>query len=443
MLGAGYLFLIIIKKVVRKGFFSSIIGKTQEKKGCIDMKDSWKRRLCFCTGVLFVLAMLGGCGPQNIPVSGPQTENMQVVKTEEITQTNVVEEEPASDTETDTLKSPAPLQDDESISEANPNETDTPVQEDSNDSADSTLCTPASGGALHVEGTQLTDSNGNAVQLRGISTHGIAWYPDYINEECFKQLRTEWNVNVIRLALYTAEYNGYCTGGSQDRLKALVKDGVAYATAQDMYVIIDWHILSDLTPKLYQEEAKRFFTEMASEYSGYDNVLYEICNEPNGGTSWPEIKDYAQDIIGTIRQYDKDAVIIVGTPNWSQFVDQAAADPITGYDNLMYTLHFYAATHTDDLRNKMVTAHEAGLPIFVSEYGICDASGNGAIDIAQAEKWVEAMNACGISYVVWNLSNKEETSSLISSNCWKTSDFAYSDLSESGKWVYDMLTEGD
>ncbi|MCH5255454.1 MAG: glycoside hydrolase family 5 protein, partial [Lachnospiraceae bacterium] len=186
-----------------------------------------------------------------------------------------------------------------------------------------------------------------------------------------------------------------------------------------------------------------FFTEMASEYSGYDNVLYEICNEPNGGTSWSEIKDYAEDIIGTIRQYDNDAVIIVGTPNWSQFVDQAAADPITGYDNLMYTLHFYAATHTDDLRNKMVTAHEAGLPIFVSEYGICDASGNGAIDTAQAEKWVEAMNACGISYVVWNLSNKEETSSLISSNCWKTSDFAYSDLSESGKWVYDMLTEGD
>lgn len=415
-------------------------------KDHIDMKDNRKKRWLCSIGVLFLTALLGACGPQEVSVPESQAENIQAgntqtPETETITQMDATDEDSASDT--DVPEPSALLQDDESLSEADPDSADTSTQaEDSDVPADSTLCTPASGGALHVEGTQLTDSNGNAVQLRGISTHGIAWYPDYINEECFKQLRNEWNVNVIRLAMYTAEYNGYCTGGSQDRLKALVKDGVAYATAQDMYVIIDWHILSDLTPKLYQEEAKRFFTEMASEYSGYDNVLYEICNEPNGGTSWPEIKDYAEDMIGTIRQYDKDAVIIVGTPNWSQFVDQAAADPIMDYDNLMYTLHFYAATHTDDLRNKMVNAHEAGLPIFVSEYGICDASGNGAIDTAQANKWVEAMNSCGISYVVWNLSNKDETSSLISSSCWKTSDFTYSDLSESGKWVYDMLTEG-
>ena len=112
-----------------------------------------------------------------------------------------------------------------------------------------------------------------------------------------------------------------------------------------------------------------------------------------------------------------DAIIIVGTPNWCQYVKDAAADPITGYDNIMYALHFYAATHTDWLRNDMATALNAGLPIFVSEYGICDASGNGAIDEYQANAWIEAMNRYGVSYCGWT----------------------YEDLSQSGKWQYDML----
>lgn len=307
-------------------------------------------------------------------------------------------------------------------------------------SVSSGIASPATSGALHVEGTQLMDSNGSAVQLRGISTHGIAWFPDYVNEDCFRQFREEWDANVVRLAMYTAENGGYCTGGDKDYLKRLVKSGVEYATAQDMYVIIDWHILSDNNPNTYIGEAKAFFTEMAQEYAGYDNVLYEICNEPNGGTSWGEVKSYAEEVIGIIRSYDEDGIIIVGTPNWCQFVDQAAANPITGYDNIMYALHFYAATHTDSLRNTMTAAIDAGLPIFVSEYGICDASGNGGINEGQANQWVDTMNAYGVSYVAWNLSNKNETSAIISSNCSKTSGFTDSDLSASGKWLYHMLT---
>lgn len=302
------------------------------------------------------------------------------------------------------------------------------------------IATPATAGALQVEGTQLTDANGNAVQLKGISTHGIAWYPDYVNEDCFRQFREEWNVNVMRLAMYTGENGGYCSGGDKNYLKNLVKSGVEYATALDMYVIIDWHILSDNNPNMHIGEAKDFFTEMAQEYADYNNVLYEICNEPNGGTGWNEVKSYAEEIIGIIRSYDEDGIIIVGTPNWCQFVDQAAADPITDYDNIMYALHFYAATHTDSLRNTMTAAIDAGLPIFVSEYGICDASGNGGINEGQANQWVDTMNAYGVSYVAWNLSNKNETSAIINSNCSKLSGFTDNDLSTSGKWLYRMLT---
>ena len=300
---------------------------------------------------------------------------------------------------------------------------------------------PSVNGALHVGGTQLVDKNGNPVQLRGISTHGLAWFPDYVNEACFKQLHEEWQANVIRLAMYTAEYGGYCTGGDKEYLKQLIQKGVEYAKKQDMYVIVDWHILSDSNPNLYVEEAKAFFKETAGKYAGEEHILYEICNEPNGGTTWDEIKAYAAEVIPAIRSEDEDAVILVGTPNWSQFVDQAAAAPIAEYENLMYTLHFYAATHTDDLRAKMTEAVGNGLPVFVSEYGICDAGGSGDIDETQANLWIEAMNSCGISYVAWNLSNKEETSAILQSTCTKTSGFTQDDLSASGIWLYRMLTE--
>ncbi len=307
------------------------------------------------------------------------------------------------------------------------------------ETADRTV--PSVAGALHVEGTQLTDSHGNPIQLKGISTHGIAWFPGYINTECFRQLRQEWNANVIRLAMYTAEENGNCSGGNQEEQRQLVKDGVRYATENDMYVIIDWHILSDCNPNTHIEEAKAFFGEMSAEFADCDNVLYEICNEPNGGTDWQEIKSYAEEVIPVIRENVPGSVILVGTPNWSQYLDRAVADPIEGYDNLMYVLHFYAATHKQELRNTMVSAVEAGLPVFVTEYGICDASGNGALDIGQADLWVSTMNEYGISYVAWNLSNKNESSAILLPDCQKTSGFTEADLTESGKWLYRMLNK--
>jgi endoglucanase len=303
-----------------------------------------------------------------------------------------------------------------------------------------TKFTDAKAGALHVEGTKLCDKNGKTVQLRGVSTHGLSWYPEYVNAKCFRELHDKWGANVVRLAMYTAEYNGYCTGDANNRkaLKKLVKKGVKLAAKYNMYVIVDWHILSDGNPNTYKKQAKTFFKDMSKALKGYDNVLYEICNEPNGGTTWKQIKSYAKPIISAIRENDRDAVIIVGTPTWSQDVDQAAASPLQG-DNLMYALHFYAGTHKDDLRKKMTAAIKKGLPVFVTEYGICDASGGGSINKTEANKWVKTMDKYDVSYVAWNLSNKSETSAMIKSSCRKTSGFKRSDLSASGKWLYDLL----
>lgn len=298
----------------------------------------------------------------------------------------------------------------------------------------------ASAGRLHVKGTKLVDKKGHEVQLRGVSTHGLSWYPQYVNDKCFAQLHDKWGANVVRLAMYTEEYNGYCSGDAKNRsdLKKRIKKGVRLAKKHKMYVIVDWHILSDGNPNSHKKEAKAFFREMSREFKGYNNVIYEICNEPNNGTSWKEIKSYARSVISTIRKNDKKAVIVVGTPTWSQDVDQAAADPIKG-DNIMYALHFYAATHKADLRNKMTAAINKGLPVFVTEYGICDASGNGAIDKKEADRWIQTMDEYGVSYIAWNLSNKQESSSIIKSSCSKVSGFKKSDLSDEGKWLYSML----
>lgn len=298
----------------------------------------------------------------------------------------------------------------------------------------------ASAGRLHVKGTKLVDKKGHEVQLRGVSTHGLSWYPQYVNDKCFAQLHDKWGANVVRLAMYTEEYNGYCSGDAKNcsDLKKLIKKGVKLAKKHKMYVIVDWHILSDGNPNSHKKEAKAFFREMSREFKGYNNVIYEICNEPNNGTSWKEIKSYAKSVISTIRKNDKKAVIVVGTPTWSQDVDQAAADPIKG-DNIMYALHFYAATHKADLRNKMTAAINKGLPVFVTEYGICDASGNGAIDKKEADRWIQTMDEYGVSYIAWNLSNKQESSSIIKSSCPKVSGFKKSELSDEGRWLYHLL----
>lgn len=299
-------------------------------------------------------------------------------------------------------------------------------------------------GALSVNGRDLVDSSGQRFQLHGLSTHGIAWYPQYVNYDGFKTLRDDWNANVVRLAMYTAEYGGYCTGGNQQDLKNLVSKGVDAATELGMYAIVDWHVMNeDANPLRYIDEAKAFFNEMSSKYSDHDNVIYEICNEPCNSTTWSDIKAYANQIIPIIRANDGNAVVIVGTPQWCQLIDEAANDRLA-FDNVMYSLHFYAATHTQWLRDKYVSAYNAGLPIFISEFDICDASGGGNIDYGEGEKWFALIDQYNISYCKWNLSNKNEASSAIASSCAKTSAWAVDELSATGQWIYNkMRGEGD
>lgn len=298
-------------------------------------------------------------------------------------------------------------------------------------------------GQLRVSGTQILDQNGNPFQLRGISTHGINWDvgKPYVNQAAFQTLRDEWGANAVRLAMYTHEYNGYCSGGNQAELKNTLYNGVEYAKNLGMYAIIDWHVLNDQNPLIYMEQAKVFFNEVSAKYKDYNNVLYEICNEPNN-CSWDDIKTYANTIIPIIRKNDPDAIIIVGTPTWSQLgqwghTNEVADSPLTGYSNIVYTLHFYCAepSHTQYLPAKVDYAVSKGLPILVSEFGMSEASGDGRIDTAQATAWMDKLDSYKIGYFCWSLSNKNESASLISSSCGKTSGWTDSDLTEAGRFI--------
>lgn len=296
-------------------------------------------------------------------------------------------------------------------------------------------------GPLHVAGTKLVDAAGKPVQLRGVSTLGLAWYPEFVNEAAFRTLRDDWGANIVRLAMYTQEEGGYMTGGDKAALEALIDKGVKLCAALGMYAIIDWHILSDGNPNFHADAAEDFFRRLSALYADQPHVLYEICNEPNGaGVTWPVVKGYAERIIPVIRANAPKAVVLCGTPNWSQDVDLAAEDPLA-FENVMYSLHFYAATHKDGLRDKAEAALRNGAPIFIDECSICDASGDGVIDYESAAAWHALIKKHGLSYIAWSLSNRDESAALVRADCSKTSDWTDADLTETGRWLKGILAE--
>lgn len=292
-------------------------------------------------------------------------------------------------------------------------------------------------GKLKIKNGLVVDKNNKPFQLKGVSSHGINWdvgYP-YVNKASLQTLRDKWGANCFRVAMYTEEYNGYCNtdSNSKKQLLSTIDTAVKSAKSLGMYVIIDWHILSDGNPNNHKKAAKVFFKNMSSKYKKYGNVLYEICNEPNG-VPWSKVKSYANYVIPAIRE-NASNIIIVGTPNWCQDVDIASKSKITGYKNIAYSLHFYAATHKDDYRKKLQIAVNNKLPVICTEFSGCDASGNGGVDETSANAWIKLLDKNHIGYVCWSLSNKNETASLLKPSTKRTSNYKNSDLSQMGKWL--------
>ncbi|MBO4337498.1 MAG: cellulase family glycosylhydrolase, partial [Lachnospiraceae bacterium] len=232
----------------------------------------------------------------------------------------------------------------------------------------------------------------------------------------------------------------YCKDeANKEKSLELLEQGIGYAVENDMYVLVDWHILNDSDPNINLEQALEFFKYISEKYADEPAVLYEICNEPNGNTSWSDICRYADEIIPEIRKYSPDSVIIIGTPDYDRGLYAPVMEPLK-YDNIMYTLHFYAGTHHDGLRRDAQYAISHGLPVFVTECGITEASGNGPIDYASAVEWFKFLNENNISYAVWSMSNKDETSAMFIPTYEPTSSPTDQDLTESGYWVRQVIS---
>lgn len=287
----------------------------------------------------------------------------------------------------------------------------------------------------------IVDEQGAPFQLRGASSHGIQWHDgyDFVNMGAYQSLRDEWGVNMVRLAAYVTQ-DGY-TEGAQSRMDEVIQRGVAAATELGMYVIVDWHIHEE-NPHTTKPSAEEFFTKYATMYKGYDNVIFEICNEPTEvkwyDGSGADLYSYCKDIAGIIRNCGSDALIVCGTNTWSQDVDDVAKKPLKddGFDNILYTFHFYSGSHYEDKMKKVRTAIAAGTPIFVTEFGVCDASGNGKFDTNNADEWIKLFDKNGISYCCWSLSSKAESASYLSNSCIrKEGGWVESDLATTGIWL--------
>ena len=293
-------------------------------------------------------------------------------------------------------------------------------------------------GRLQVKGTKLCGENGEQVQLKGMSTHGISWYPRYTNAAAIKALKNV-GANVIRLAVYSDENESYLY--EADENKNYLYNAIENALVQNMYVIVDWHVLRDENPNKYKANAKEFFEEISSHYGNNNGIIYEICNEPNGGTTWDEIYDYAMEIIPIIRKNAPDAVIIVGTPEFSFDVEEVESKPLQ-YENIMYAFHVYVDVTSKDVSNMnwLKRKLDTKLPIFVTEWGITDEDNEGGkLYEDRAVAFIDMMEERGISWCNWSLSNKDEIYSMFKPGCTKYSGWTEDDLTFSGSIVLEGL----
>lgn len=281
-------------------------------------------------------------------------------------------------------------------------------------------------GCLQINKSDIVNQYGESLLLKGISTHGIQWFKDLYTLDNISKLKEIFDINLIRIAMYT-EQDGYI---NNPILKNKVIEIVKYAIELDLYVIIDWHILNDNDPNTNKEQAKEFFKEMSKKFKHTPNVLYEICNEPNGSVTWDDVKSYANEIIHIIRNNTKN-IIIVGTPNWCQDIDKVADDKLN-YDNIAYSLHFYSGSHNEELRKKIDYARSKNICVFVSEFGISKASGTGGVFKKEGKIWLDYLKERNISFVNWSLTNKDESSALLLPN---TKVIDESNLSASGKFI--------
>ncbi len=302
-------------------------------------------------------------------------------------------------------------------------------------------------GQLKVVGSKILSECDKPVQLAGMSLFWHQWSgKEFWNSNALGWLRDDWKIQYIRAPMGIENEDGYL---EDPKTAATIMDNaIKAAIDKGLYIIVDWH-----SNDLHLDLARDFFARISKEYGNYPNIIYELCNEPSGRTpkdldeTWPQLKQYSQELIATIREHDPDNIIIVPTPFWDQLVDVASKDPITvdskgePVTNIAYSLHFYARQHGEVLRKRADHALAKGLPIWVTQCGRVGINfatprfeNANLPDIKSWNAWQKWMDDNGISYSKWSLGTKDETSSSLYPTANPNGYWTNTDLTPEGIW---------
>lgn len=284
-------------------------------------------------------------------------------------------------------------------------------------------------GPLKLNGVQLVDQYDNRVQLRGLSSHGLQYAPECVTKESIAYLVGTWGINVFRAAVYVDEWlDGYTTNATF--FDNFIEDIVYWCKDLGIYVIIDWHIIGD--PNAYLDEWYRptsglaldFFRNVSYKYQNETHVLYEIANEPTL-IPWNNLAWYHNLIISGIRENDPDAIIIVGTPDYSQALDLVNTKMIIDPENVMYAFHFNAAT--DESLLSVLGHYMHRIPVFVSQFSMTDRTGEEELNHTVARDFLDMMAGINdkkepitvVSWTLWGFSDLPDdvSSALIPTSC--------------------------
>ncbi|WP_083608044.1 glycoside hydrolase family 5 protein [Teredinibacter haidensis] len=294
-------------------------------------------------------------------------------------------------------------------------------------------------GQLAVMGNKIVGSHGKPVSLAGPSFFwsNTGWGAEkFYNADVVRHLKQDWKASVVRAAIGAEGPGGYSEDpeGNYQRAKALIDAAIA----EGLYVIVDWHSHHAET---HTDDAIVFFTRIAQAYGDTPNVIYEIYNEPLKAADWAKtIKPYAETVIPVIRKIDSDNLIVVGTQAWSQDVDEASKNPILGINNIVYTLHFYAGTHKEELRKKAEIALNNGVALMVTEWGTVNADGDGKVAKESVEQWLTFMKKHDLSFCTWSMHDKEEGASILKPGASADGNWTDSDLTENGLYLKQIIS---
>ncbi len=264
--------------------------------------------------------------------------------------------------------------------------------------------------ALHVQGNQIVDASGQTVVLRGVAIPdigllfseggGIAGVTGRIDEILGP---AALDIHAIRLPVYprTVVNSGNPTYSpvpfpvgpaapgeagagmelsASDYVTQVLRPAVDYVTSKNLYAIVDYHQIDNVTTGTSSADAVTFWTQIAPVFASYPNVIYEAFNEPidnkaNAGVTpagaWTSaFTTAAQSWITTIRAGAPNNVIIVGSPTWSQYPDGALSAGLTG-GNLIFTAHIYPGNWPGSMngfQNRVANA-AMGEPVAITEWG--------------------------------------------------------------------------